>query len=99
MNGSAWRGTGLVVLADDREARDHHRHPRSRLFLYCVASGVVGTAAATVISLAASGVTRIAVWATVIGLVSLIAGVAYDSTPVNLLWTSRHPARRHRPGS
>jgi hypothetical protein len=94
MNGREWRG-GLAVLAGEREASEQ-RNPQPHLFAYCAASGVIGTVAATAISLAVSGVARIAVWASVIGLVSLIAGLAYDSAPVNFLWSACYPSRWHR---
>jgi hypothetical protein len=78
---------------------NEHGHPQPHLFAYCAASGVVGTAAATVTSLAASGVARIAVWATVLCLVSLIAGLGYDSGPANALWSVRRLLRRHHGGA
>jgi hypothetical protein len=93
MNGSEWRGSRLAVSAGDHEARDH-RHPQLRLFTYCVVSGALGTATASVMSLTASGVTRIAVWAAVIGLVSLLAGLAYDSAPADALWAACRLVRR-----
>jgi hypothetical protein len=95
MSASEWHDGGTAVLTDDREAGGR-RHRQSKLFAYCAASGVLGTAAATALSFAASGVARIAIWTTALGLVSLLAGLAYDSAPVNALWsTSRLLRRQH----
>jgi hypothetical protein len=95
MSGDEWHDGRAVVLTDDREGDDDGQHPQSRLFAYCAASAVVGTAAAMGVSSAASGVARIALWATAIGLVSLLAGLAYDSRPVNALWAASRPRRQH----
>jgi hypothetical protein len=94
MSGDEWRDGGAAVLADDRRAGDR-RYPQSRLFVYCAGSGALGTAAATALSFAASGVARIAVWATAVGLVSLLAGLAYDSGPVKALWSAGRPRPQH----
>jgi hypothetical protein len=94
MNGNEWRG-GLAVLGHDREPGDRQsRQPY--LLAYCAVSGVVGTAAATVTSLAATGVTRIAIWVAVIGSTSLLAGLGYDSRPVRFLWSACRASRRRR---
>lgn len=84
-------GEAALVTAD----REHggRRHPRSRLFAYCAASGVTGTAIATALSFAASGVAWIVVWPIAIGLVSLLAGLAYDSGPVKARWSTGRPGR------
>jgi hypothetical protein len=98
MTGDEWHDGGAAVLTDDRDT--HGRgHSQSRLLGYCAASGVLGTAAATALGLAASGVTRIAVWAGVLALVSLIAGLAYESSPASFVRAVRQPQRRHRPGA
>lgn len=93
MNGNEWRGSGLAMLADDREV-SRHRRQRPDLFAYCAVSGVLGTATATVMSLATSGVTRLVVWAAVLSSVSLLAGLGYDSGPVNFVWSACLPSRR-----
>jgi hypothetical protein len=93
MSADDWHDGGTAVLADDRKAGGQ-RHQQSRLFVYCAASGVLGTAAATALSFAASGVARIAIWASALGLVSLLAGLAYDSARVNALRSTRRLLRR-----
>lgn len=97
MSGDEWRDGGAAVLTDDRE-NGGRRHAQSRLLGYCAASGVLGTVAATAVGMAASGVGRIAVWAGVLALVSLIAGLAYESDPASLVRAGCQPWRRHRPG-
>jgi hypothetical protein len=92
MSGDEWRDGGAAVLTDDARA-DDRRCRQSGLFAYCAASGALGTAAATVLSFAVSGVARIAVWATAVGLVSLLAGLAYDSGPMKALWSAGRPRR------
>jgi hypothetical protein len=94
MTGDEWTDSGAAVATDDRDDGDRG-YPRSRLFAYCAASGVLGTAAATALSFAASGAARIALWATVVGLVSLVAGLVYDSGPVNALLSAGRPQRQH----
>jgi hypothetical protein len=95
MSADDWHGDVTAVLVDDRETNGQ-RHSQSQLFAYCAGSGVLGTAAATAVSLTASGITRIAVWATALGLVSLLAGLAYDSAPLNALWSTGRLLRRQR---
>lgn len=98
MSGDEWHDGGVVVLTDGRDA-DGRPHAHSRLLGYCAASGVLGTAAATALGLAASGVIRIAVWAGVLALVSLIAGLAYETDPASLVRTVCQPRRRRHSGS
>lgn len=98
MNEGKWHGCGLAILADDRRAGGH-QHLQPQLFAYCAVSGVLGTVIATVLSLAASGATRIAIWAAALALVSLMAGLAYGSGSVSFLWSVCQPSRRQHPGS
>ncbi len=93
MNENHGRG-GLATLAHHRDTPDEGPG-QPDLLAYCALSGVLGTAAATFSSLAATGTARIAIWATVIGSVSLLAGLAYDSTPMRSLWSTWRPSRRH----
>ena len=98
MNSDKWHGGGLAVLADDR-GTDGHRNPQTHLLAYCGVSGLLGTGIATVLSLAASGTTRIAIWAAALTLVSLMAGLAYGSRPLDFLLSAYHLSRRRRAGS
>jgi hypothetical protein len=98
MSGDEWHDGGAVVSTEDRDAGGR-RHTQPGLLGYCAASGVLGTAAAAALGMAASGVIRIAVWAGVLALVSLIAGLAYESDPTIFARVVRQPWCRHRPGS
>ena len=98
MNGDKWHDGGAMVLTDDGDT-DRRRHAQSRLLGYCAVSGVLGTAAATTLGMAASGIIRIAVWAGVLALVSLIAGLAYESNPASFVRAACQRRRGHRSGS
>lgn len=62
--------------SDSHRLRSRCREER-RLVIYSLASGLAGSGAATAVSLAATGVARIILWAAVISSVSVLAGVAY----------------------
>jgi hypothetical protein len=53
---------------------------------YCVISGVIATAAGSAVSLAVVGTARFVAWAAVLASVSVVAGLGYGSTPVNVAW-------------
>jgi len=55
---------------------------------YCAVTGAIATIAGAVVSLVAAGTARIGVWAAVLVSVSVGAGLAYDSGPMNALWCS-----------
>jgi hypothetical protein len=88
MNGSEKRDTSLPAFRDKSDQR--------HLLAYCAGSGILGTLAATVMSLAATGIARIAIWTAVLGSVSLLAGLAYGPGPLNLLRLVRQAGHRTR---
>ena len=94
MSSDEWQDGGTAIATDNR-GEVGRSHPQSWLFAYCAASGLAGTATAVGLSFAASGVARIAVWATTVALVSLLAGLAYDSGPVNALRSAGRLRRQH----
>lgn len=55
---------------------------------YSLASGILATAIGATVSLAALGAARIAIWCTVTGTGSVIAGLARDSGPVVKCWAA-----------
>lgn len=65
------------------------------LLAYCVASGVLGTALASVASLAVSGTARLEVWLAVLVAVAVTAGLAYELGPV-ARWRDRRRSGRRR---
>jgi hypothetical protein len=99
MDGRERPASGILLYMGDRRTRGRQATPQPNLLVYCVVSAILATGAATVTSLTASGVARIAVWSSVLGLVSVLAGLAYDSVPVNALWSACRLARRHRAGA
>ena len=94
MNGSEKYDTAFASR-DAHADTSSHRH----LLAYCAGAGVVGTLAATVTGLAATGIARIAVWTAVLGSVSLLAGLAYGQGPLNAVRLARQVTRRPRDGA
>ena len=71
-----------------RRQGDAQKRCRPHVLAYCVVTGVIATTAGAVVSLVAVGTARIGAWAAVLVSVSVGAGLAYDSGPVNALWFS-----------
>jgi hypothetical protein len=94
MSGDEWHDGRVATVNDVRGNGGHEHQQRARLFVYCVVSGLTGTAVAAGLSFAASGIARIAVWVAAVGLVSVLAGLAYDSGPVNALRSAGRPQRQ-----
>ena len=93
MSGDEWHD-GRAATVTDVRGNGGHEHQRARLFVYCSVSGLTGTAVAAGLSFAVSGIARIAVWVAAVGLVSVLAGLAYDSGPVNALRSAGRPQRQ-----
>jgi hypothetical protein len=66
---------------------------RRHLFAYCVGFGVLATVVATVASFAATGIARIELWIAALGSVSVLAGLAYGSGPLNPARLARQAAQ------
>lgn len=92
---------GALLHLDDYRTRERQKPPPA--FAYCLASGTLGTAAATALCFTASGVTRFLLWSAVLAFVSAVAGLSYRSALVRAAWPTSHqwhphPYRRpHRP--
>lgn len=59
------------------------RQGAHRLLSYCVAAGVLGTLLAGAAASAASGTAQAAVFACVLVVTGILAGLAYDQGPLN----------------
>ncbi len=92
MTGGPRQENGTVVRIEDyrRESRQQQPRPDEQppLLAYCLTSGVIGAIAATALSLAVSGAARVAVWSAVLGSVSVLAGVAYDTHLLRAAWAA-----------
>lgn len=84
----------------DTDGPGQHAHldrsTQRRLLGYSAGSGVLATAAATVTAFAANGTVRIVLWTAVLGSVSLLAGLAYASGPLQSLRLARQAVQRAR---
>ena len=71
-----------------REKGDDQDRCRPSVLGYCVVTGAIATIAGAAVSLVAAGTARIGLWAAVLVSISIGAGLAYDSGPMNALWCS-----------
>jgi hypothetical protein len=78
---------GTFVRMDDYRTRSWSQH-RPPLAVYCLASGVIGTAAATALSFTVSGAASFAVWISVLVLVCALAGFGYESALPGAVWAA-----------
>jgi hypothetical protein len=62
-------------------------HRRPNVIAYSLTSAAVATIAGAVVSLAANGTARVAVWCAVTGAFSIVSGLAWGSAPVSLCWS------------
>ena len=72
------RETGVLVHMDEYRGRNRLRRSPS-LAVYCLVSGVLGAAVATVASFTVSGAASFVVWAAVLVSVCVLAGLGYGS--------------------
>lgn len=84
---------GVVVRMDDYRA-GRRRRQQPPLWAYCAACGTVATTAATGLSFTATGIASLVVWAGVIAVVCVVAGLAYDSALVEAAWAACRRGRR-----
>jgi hypothetical protein len=90
--------SGVLVHIDDYRKRGLGRNP-PQLLAYCLGSGAIAITVATALSFAASGIAQVAVWSTVIGAVSVVAGLAYESRLLRVVCSAWRVALRQRAGA
>lgn len=81
---------------NDRTNADGRQRHQPPLAAYCLASGVIATAAATVLSFTVSGAASFAVWISVLVMISAFAGLGYDSALVGAVWAALRRPRGKR---
>lgn len=84
---------GALVHMDIYRTRNRRQH-QPPLVAYCLASGVLGTAAATALSFTVSGTASFAVWVAALVAVCSLAGFGYDSALLGAAWTAFRRSRR-----
>ncbi len=85
---------GILVHMGDYRRPDRLQRPPS-LAVYCLVSGVLGAAAATVVSFFVSGTASLVVWSAVLVSVCVLAGLGYDSALLRAMRGAYRRPYRH----
>jgi hypothetical protein len=75
----------------------HQAGRRPSVAVYCLASGVIATTAATALSYTAPGLAAFEVWIFVLVTMCAMAGLGYSSALVRGAWAARQRSHRRRP--
>jgi hypothetical protein len=92
-------GKGCTLLRGDEQQARYQERRGPHVIMYGLISGGIAAITGTATSLAVAGSARIAAWSVVTVSVSVLAGLAYGSAPVDALWVACRQLLRRLVGS